>query len=274
MAKDVVSKQLATENIPLSYLDTDEDLTADSDLKIPSQKAIKAYVDATAGGGEGFNPQTTVEIMEDFVGGSNTAKNIGSLGWNITIGGGGGIANGLVSGEMENNVLGTIQIDSGAENNGTAITLENAVNQCPIYYAQGNMTTIIRVRNIQAADANTTLRIGLVTYARTNNDGVQHGMYFKATGTGNWYAVTANAGILTTTDTGIAQSTSYKQFKIVTNSNCSSIAFYIDGVLKATHTTNLPTKSLSGYLQIDNAATTSMKMNVDYFYLKVTGLTR
>ena len=49
MAKEVVSKQLATENIPFSYLDTDEDLTADSDLKIPSQKAIKAYVDTHSG---------------------------------------------------------------------------------------------------------------------------------------------------------------------------------------------------------------------------------
>lgn len=33
-----------------SDLDTDPDLTADSDAKVPSQKAVKAYVDANAGG--------------------------------------------------------------------------------------------------------------------------------------------------------------------------------------------------------------------------------
>ena len=39
--------------IPKSYLDTDVALTADSDEKVPSQKAVKAYVDANAGGGGG-----------------------------------------------------------------------------------------------------------------------------------------------------------------------------------------------------------------------------
>lgn len=36
--------------IPLSYLDTDGTLAADSDTKVASQKAVKTYVDANAGG--------------------------------------------------------------------------------------------------------------------------------------------------------------------------------------------------------------------------------
>jgi hypothetical protein len=35
--------------LPLSYLDTDVALAADSDVKVPSQKAVKAYVDGSAG---------------------------------------------------------------------------------------------------------------------------------------------------------------------------------------------------------------------------------
>lgn len=38
------------EQLPLSYLDTDPTLAADSDTKVPSQKATKAYVDAVAQG--------------------------------------------------------------------------------------------------------------------------------------------------------------------------------------------------------------------------------
>jgi hypothetical protein len=36
---------LQDDDIPSSYLDTDADLAADSDTKVPSQKAVKAYVD-------------------------------------------------------------------------------------------------------------------------------------------------------------------------------------------------------------------------------------
>jgi hypothetical protein len=36
---------LQDDDIPSSYLDTDADLAADSDVKVPSQKAVKAYVD-------------------------------------------------------------------------------------------------------------------------------------------------------------------------------------------------------------------------------------
>lgn len=37
--------------IPLSYLDTDGTLAANSDTKIATQKAVKTYVDAQSGGG-------------------------------------------------------------------------------------------------------------------------------------------------------------------------------------------------------------------------------
>ena len=40
---------LNTDKIETSYLDTDTTLAADSDVKIASQKAVKAYVDATGG---------------------------------------------------------------------------------------------------------------------------------------------------------------------------------------------------------------------------------
>ena len=48
---------LNTDKIETSYIDTDTALAANSDVKIPSQKAIKAYVDA--GGAANRTGQTT-----------------------------------------------------------------------------------------------------------------------------------------------------------------------------------------------------------------------
>jgi hypothetical protein len=49
------------QQLPLSYLDTDVSLTANSDVKVASQKAVKAYVAANAGGGGGSAESPTLE---------------------------------------------------------------------------------------------------------------------------------------------------------------------------------------------------------------------
>ena len=53
---------LNTDKIETSYLDTDTTLAANSDVKIPSQKAVKAYVDA---GGNVNASETTRGIVEE-----------------------------------------------------------------------------------------------------------------------------------------------------------------------------------------------------------------
>jgi hypothetical protein len=53
-----------TTPIPLSYLDTDDELTADSDSKVPSQKAVKAYADAlvlSVGSGDVVGPGSSTD---------------------------------------------------------------------------------------------------------------------------------------------------------------------------------------------------------------------
>jgi len=101
------------------------------------------------------------------------------------------------------------------------------------------------------------------------------GIFFRASGIGNWYAVTRAATVETTTDAGIAQSaTTFRTFKFVTNSAGTSVEFYIDGVLKATHTTNIPTADIEPEYQANTTTATYYGVAVDYFYLKITGLTR
>lgn len=73
-------------------------------------------------------------------------------------------------------------------------------------------------------------------------------------GTETWYATNADGNSRTTTEiTGVAHSTAYT-FYIVYDSG-TSIKFYLNGVLKATHTTNLPTGApdYRFYSILDNA---------------------
>ena len=74
----------------------------------------------------------------------------------------------------------------------------------------------------------------------------------------NYKAYSTLAGATTTTDTGVAIDTSWHIFKIVATP--SDVKFYIDGVLKATHTTNIPTTNIGPAVTCYDSATIS----VDY----------
>lgn len=76
-------------------IDTDDTLAADSDSLIPTQQAVKAYVDANVGSGgidvedEGVSEATGATIL-NFVGAGVTAADVGGGQVDITIPGGGG----------------------------------------------------------------------------------------------------------------------------------------------------------------------------------------
>ncbi len=85
------------------------------------------------------------------------------------------------------------------------------------------------------------------------------------TASGNWYAVSSNGSSEESTDTGIAINTTPKNFKIVWE-NSGSIKFYINGVLKATHTTYVPGNAVevSPYIYLKNKDTNTKAIMVDY----------
>lgn len=219
--------------------------------------------------GIGFVPSTTAELMEDFVGGNTTSGNIGNYGWKFVTWTDGVVTyDASVSGRVA-----IIKITSGTtEGNGSTLFLVDAANQPILPNALGNTTAIFSVKQT-AANSTQNMQIGFADNIALIGD-VNNGSYFRFTGSGNWNAVTRRGGLETVTDTGVLQSTSFKLFKIITNSTGTSTAFYIDDVLKATHTTNLPNGAISPRIQIVTTATDDKSFSIDYFYLKVTGLTR
>lgn len=96
----------------------------------------------------------------------------------------------------------------------------------------------------------TTLSDGTNTYtARTgitaaNSGEAGAGVYFRYTDSvnaGKWQAVTRQNNTETAADTGVtAQTTSTSIFEIYVNAAATSAYFFIDGVLVATNTTNIP----------------------------------
>jgi len=259
-----------------------DDLKFANALAIKNSKNVPSVVPSTAGkvmtsdgtdwisavpSGGGFDPTTTIEIMEDFAGGSSTSGHIGENNW-IFVGAG------VTSGVPTIGRVGVIRVRSGSvAGNGTCLGLVTITAPGFMVGNQNNCISIFSIRNSQIANTDATLRIGFF-YNMTSAIDPVVGIYFRAIGTGNWFAITRMSDVETATNTGIAQTTTFKQFKIVSNVDGTSIDFYIDGVLKATHTTNIPTVSIAPIFQIVTATTTIYYLDVDYFYLKVTGLTR
>lgn len=79
---------------------------------------------------------------------------------------------------------------------------------------------------------------------RSNGSGAGNQIVFMSNTT-VWLVQTVSAGVVTTTNTGVAFSpTTWQKLKIV--ATATSVKFYIDDILVATHTTNIPTTAAMG----------------------------
>lgn len=96
--------------------------------------------------------------------------------------------------------------------------------------------------------------------------------YTHSVNSGKFEAVTRSNSVETAADTGITvvAGTAYKLTIIGTS---TSVAFYINGALVATITTNIPSgsgRATGTYVGINKSAgTTSRNLNHDYFWLKI-----
>lgn len=97
--------------------------------------------------------------------------------------------------------------------------------------------------------------------AETLNTSTPDGWYFKydSSVSANWYAVTRAAGVETSTDTTIAADTSLASFLIV--GTTTTVKFYINGTLGATHTTNIDTAVMGLAFQIKTLAAATKSLD-------------
>lgn len=85
----------------------------------------------------------------------------------------------------------------------------------------------------------------------------------------NWQCVTSDNSTRTLTTTAVAVTTTWTKLRIEINAAATSVAFYINGTLVATHTTNIPTFANSRFLimkqqLVKSAGTTNRSVYCDY----------
>ncbi len=97
--------------------------------------------------------------------------------------------------------------------------------------------TILKTRVRRPDQANSLTEVGLFAEAKG-------AVVFRGE-TGNWIAVTDD-GHETTTDTGVLADGTFRRLEIRVTP--SQVTFWVDGVLKATHTTNIPPGSLMPWI--------------------------
>ena len=101
------------------------------------------------------------------------------------------------------------------------------------------------------------------------------GLYYSNSNA-NWQAITYNSSVGTTTDTGIAAVAdgTYQTF-CVRATGTASVEFLINGVTVATHTTNIPSSTVSPHVSIaKSAGATSRNIRLDYIRFSGSGNTR
>lgn len=204
----------------------------------------------------GYLYNSQVYIQDDFIFGTTSDGSVGSLGFNIS--------GTLTAGPLVANRPGILTVSTGAVS-GTIARLNTFGGQTR--YDVLNVTTW--VFNVVTNDINTIVRAG--NSSSWGTDPPTDGAYFERLDTDtNWYCVTRAGSVSATRiDTGIASSTTYRKFTVVTSA--SQVLFYIDNVLVGTQTTNIPSAgtTIVPGIHIKNSAAASKSINIDYFELRL-----
>lgn len=219
---------------------------------------------------------TAISIVEDFVSG-----NMSNSGPPYPLYGGAGFISRMVPSGGYIPGFGT----STADHPGTFRLRNSGVNGHTLDLS--NFVSGTKAFTFQACIQETTASTGSGTGGEFNrrvglikqNVGTEptDGIYFRTLANGNWYAVTRSASTETATDCAVTPAAaSWRTLKIV--STGTSVTFYINSVLVATHTTNIPLASAfitPGFVVYGGAsATGGGEMLVDYVTFDLTGLSR
>jgi hypothetical protein len=222
--------------------------------------------------GAPFGPQAMMQIFDDFIGDSTfdgTSYNWLQTFYRWTVG---HVGNSITANNTTS-VAGHVGLlDINCRGNGGGDWGELTLNNC--FYGCAGLQMKISQRLNTAADATRTIYLGIgMAVGGVGDPNV--GLFFRAVGVGNWFACSRNGGAVTATDAGVATDTNYHTFAIVVNAAGTSVGFYIDGVLKATIATNLPsasaTVSIYFHYEVDGVPQHAFW---DYMWALQTGLTR
>lgn len=276
---DKLVKDDSTHPLRSVYID---EVTSIQYIRTGVAKVAGDWVAAEGGepGGSGY--LSSINIFEDFPGSKYPPDSgtLGTHGWAIYTFGGGTVL-GVTGAGFPPTVIRLL-----SPSGGYATTLLSTTENGIMYGLLPNVDIVIRAKLeslFGVDDIDNSLLIGL-------NDGTPFpfdptlvgsivGFSFSGSDSpANWFATTRNSMSAggQRTDTGVAADTDWHTFRILSNSDATSVNFYIDGVLVATNTIDIPTdQSLYCVLGIGNTTElVDRNLLIDYYSFVITGLDR
>jgi hypothetical protein len=208
-----------------------------------------------------------VTLQDDFIfSGPETAIDdgtIGKLGWNF-------FASGAGTGDPtafagSDNHPGGVYWSSGSAGGAYGSLYSNFATY-PFNPAVDPFRITMIFRNADGTHTDTDWYCGMrdnVTTAATTN-GIE---FYKTSGSANFFCRTNDSGSSTATDTGIAWAANTFRTFVIDNMDLGSVKFYIDGVLVATHTDDIPDTRAVQVVFHSRFANVDRNFAVDYFDL-------
>lgn len=208
-----------------------------------------------------YRYQNTIMLQDDFSFGGNASGVAGNLGWTLGAGT-------IIGQSSEANAPGIFRLGTTAVINTVGRLLFNGTFNLFLTFPQA-YCSICRLNN---NDTDTTARIGYLNL--TNANPPDHGAYFeKLTTDTNWFCVVrVSGGGPSRVDSNVNVNTAFNKFEIIITT--TDAKFYINNQLVATIITAMTTVSVSPCYQIINAIGADKTLDIDYFHLVMTGLTR
>lgn len=217
-----------------------------------------------------FDPQTEVNLYDDFVGSLFGATNLGDLTWDYVVANNGTVVqdpNYIV------NRPGIVRLTTDGVTASSSAYLRLLSCRLP---GTAPWTLKAAVKTLGVVAAGVWQVVGFCD--NTTGGGAAEatdGVYFRNSGA-NWFAVCSRAGVRTTVDTTIpATAGTWYRFKIIYSG--TSAMFLIDDVLRATIITNTPLVGvwLHPWIWVnDGTGATAISLSADYWHLLIASITR
>jgi len=210
-----------------------------------------------------------VSMYEDFLNGTNGPFNNGATGT--------GAGQGYTVADPGGHP-GIVQCQTGTTTTGTSgLGVGGTTGLVTIRFASGAWIHEASVRIPAVSDGTETFTV--ISGFNDSRTGTGTDMvafrYTDGNNAGKFQAITRQNSTETATDTGITMTANqWYKLRIEVNAAATSVAFYIDGVLVATNTTNIPTGSgretgiWTGITK--SAGSTSRNLDIDYLLYACT----
>lgn len=212
------------------------------------------------------DPLTTLDVFDDFVSGTITSGQVGSLGWGLA--GGAILAVNALAGRP-----GIIRRDTSTTISTLAYTrLLIGTGNHPVLASE--MFDLLWAFRLNVNDANTRVRLGFSSDATV--DAPVSAIYLEKQGADtSWFGTCRNASTESRTAALATVDTGWHKVRI-RRIDASTVGFTLDALAEVTlATANVPgAVGVHPFTQITNLEAALKSLDHDFFRLKVTGLVR